>query len=189
MRGTCRAGRAPWRERGAVVLITGLGIAFCLVCSGEVLLEGRPQALFPLSVFPDAHPCRRHPRPPPQSTGQVAPLTLRSGQPPSIPTNHPDLRVQKKVIDGLMCLSVGAVLKKAKPLKKLRPDDCGSPFAVKGLAFLTTSFSTQSVIVPFFLREVMFSLQHSANQRKGTHKKPMQPPVNKIDIHLRKTFK
>ena len=32
------------------------------------------------------------------------------------------------------------MLKKAKPLNKLRPDERGSPFAVRELAFLTTSF-------------------------------------------------
>ncbi len=50
-----------------------------------------------------------------------------------------------------MCPHVGTVLKKAKPLNKLRPDKCGSPFAVKGLAFLTTSLTTQGTIVSFFL--------------------------------------
>ncbi|MBR0178680.1 MAG: hypothetical protein IJQ11_14795 [Bacteroidales bacterium] len=49
-----------------------------------------------------------------------------------------------------MCPSVGTVLKKAKPLNKLRPDKCGSPFAVRELAFLTTSFLSQGAIVSFF---------------------------------------
>jgi hypothetical protein len=48
-----------------------------------------------------------------------------------------------------MCPSVGTVLKKAKPLNKLRPDKCGSPFAVRVLAFLTTSLTTLGAIVSF----------------------------------------
>ena len=46
-----------------------------------------------------------------------------------------------------MCPSVGTVLKKAKPLNKLRPDERGSPFAVRELAFLTTSLTTLGAIV------------------------------------------
>jgi len=39
------------------------------------------------------------------------------------------------VVIGLMSLSEGAALKKAKPLNKLRPVCYGSPFAVKALLF------------------------------------------------------
>jgi len=49
-----------------------------------------------------------------------------------------------------MCPSVGTVLKKAKPLNKLRPDERGSPFAVRVLAFLTTSLSAWRPVVSFF---------------------------------------
>ena len=52
-----------------------------------------------------------------------------------------------------MSHSVGTVLKKAKPLNKLRPAEAGTPFAVRVLAFLTTSLTTQSAIVSFFQRE------------------------------------
>ena len=45
---------------------------------------------------------------------------------------------------------VGTVLKKAKPLNKLRPAEAGTPFAVRVLAFLTTSFSAFRAIVSFF---------------------------------------
>ena len=48
-----------------------------------------------------------------------------------------------------MCPSMGTVLKKAKPQNKLRPDKCGSPFAVRVLAFLTTSFCTLGAVVSF----------------------------------------
>ena len=52
-----------------------------------------------------------------------------------------------------MSHSVGTVLKKAKPLNKLRPVKCGSPFAVRVLAFLTTSLSAWRSVVSFFQRE------------------------------------
>ena len=44
---------------------------------------------------------------------------------------------------------LGTVLKKAKPLNKLRPDEAGTPFAVRVLAFLITSLTTQGAIVSF----------------------------------------
>ena len=57
--------------------------------------------------------------------------------------------ISQKIVDGSMCPFVGTVLKKAKPLNKLRPVECGSPFAVRVLAFLTTSFCTVRAIVSF----------------------------------------
>ena len=45
------------------------------------------------------------------------------------------------------------MLKKAKPLNKLRPDKCGSPFAVRVLAFLTTSLSAWRSVVSFLQSE------------------------------------
>ena len=39
----------------------------------------------PFRFFPTRRQCRRHPRPPPRNSGQVAPLSLRSGQPPLTP--------------------------------------------------------------------------------------------------------
>ena len=60
------------------------------------------------------------------------------------PHRHPYFRN----FDSLMCPSVGTVPKKAKPLNKLRPDECGSPFAVRVLAFLTTSLSAWRSVVP-----------------------------------------
>ena len=52
-----------------------------------------------------------------------------------------------------MSHSMGTVLKKAKPLNKLRPDKCGSPFAVRELAFLTTSFLSKGAVVSILQRE------------------------------------
>ena len=48
---------------------------------------------------------------------------------------------------------MGTVLKKAKPLNKLRPDKAGTPFAVRVLAFLTTSLSAWRSVVSFFQSE------------------------------------
>ena len=48
-----------------------------------------------------------------------------------------------------MSHSLGTVLKKAKPLNKLRPDERGSPFAVRVLAFLTTSLSAWRSVISF----------------------------------------
>jgi hypothetical protein len=44
---------------------------------------------------------------------------------------------------------MGTVLKKAKPLNKLRPVERGSPFAVRVLAFLTTSLSAWRSVISF----------------------------------------
>ena len=63
-----------------------------------------------------------------------------------------------------MSHSVGTVLKKAKPLNKLRPDKCGSPFAVRVLAFLTTSLSAWRSVVSFLQSEEKCHPQiHSGN--------------------------
>ena len=48
---------------------------------------------------------------------------------------------------------MGTVLKKAKPLNKLRPVEHGSPFAVRVLAFLTTSLTTLGAIVSILQSE------------------------------------
>ena len=69
-----------------------------------------------------------------------------------------------------MSHSVGTVLKKAKPLNKLRPDKCGSPFAVRVLAFLTTSLSAWRSVVSFLQSE----------EKRSSRKKMWELPVTKM---------
>lgn len=79
VRGTCRAGRPRWRERGAgyPTLVSRLGSVFSFLreCHRPLAAGAFP----PFGFFQRAGYTTVTPDQPPQNLEQVAPLSLRSG--------------------------------------------------------------------------------------------------------------